>query len=346
MASSLRTMLFRTTIQAMVLVCAVVPSNAQIALEGSVPAGIGAPALVSEYYRIYRIVAPEKRPVKWPLRIIYFTKSHSHGTGFALPEWGGGGAIGDSLIIIPVDFKPLLEQSFPQITVHEIVHSVLSRAYPGLQIPRWFHEGAAMLLSGELSWEENATVSKAIFLGRLMPLASIDSVNSFKRGKADLAYSQSHLAALYLVDQYGMEVLPKILRAGRRSGNLYAGILEATGLNHREFEQAVVSYIASKYRLVFIVTDSYLWWGLIALLFIAGYIATKRRNRKRAAAMEEAERIEMERGKILAMESREVQSNGPTQMPPDAGRGDRPVAPAGEDKWSPSNPPMAKDETS
>jgi hypothetical protein len=275
--------------------CAAHPVSAQIILQGDVPAGVASSSLLSEYYRIYRIVAPEKRPVKSPLKIIYFTKSHTHGTGFVLPEWGGGGAIGDSLIIIPVDFKPFLEQSFPQITVHELVHIVLARAYPGVPIPRWFHEGAAMLLSGEMSWEENATVSKAIFFSRLMPLASIDSVNGFSRARADLAYSQGHLAALFLVDKYGMEVLPQILRAAKKSLNFQAGVFEAISLDRREFEEMVGNYIASKYRFVFFITDSYLWWAAIALLFIAGYVATVKRNRKRAAAMEEAERLEMER---------------------------------------------------
>ena len=282
---------FSTTI----VFCIVISSSADILLQGSVPAGINSSSLTSEYYRIYRIIAPEKRPDRSPLTILYFTKSHSHKTGFGLPEWGGGGAIGDSLIIIPVDFKPFLKQSFPQITVHELVHIVLARAYPGVAIPRWFHEGAAMLLSGELSWEESVTVSKAIFLGRLMPLASIDSVNSFKRSRADLAYSQSHLAALFLVEQYGIMVLPDILRAALKSRNFQAGFFEAIGLNLREFEDMVRKYITSRYQFVFFVTDSYMWWVLIAFLFIAAFIATTIRKRKRAAAMEEAERLEIEK---------------------------------------------------
>jgi hypothetical protein len=278
-----------------ILLCIVFPINGEIILQGSIPAGINSSSLLSEYYRIYRILAPEKRPDKSPLKIIYYTKSHAHEMGFVLPEWGGGGAIGDSLIIIPVDFKPFLEQSFRQITVHEIVHIILARAYPSFAVPRWFHEGAAMLLSGELSFEENAIVSKAIFLGRLMPLTAIDSVNGFKRNRADLAYSQSHLAALFLVEQYGMTVLSDILRGARKSKDFKAGMLDAIGLTMREFEEMVEKYIASRYRFVFFVTDSYMWWALIVLLFIVGFIATTIRNRKRAAAMEEEEKLEMEK---------------------------------------------------
>jgi hypothetical protein len=303
MASGKKKPLLFVALQAAILFCAVVPLNGDIILQGSIPAGVKSSSLSSEYFRVYRLCAPERRPDKSPLKIIYFTKSHSGETGFALPEWGGGGAIGDSLIIIPVDFKPFLQQSFPQITVHEIVHIVLARAYPGVRIPRWFHEGAAMLLSGELSFDENATVSKAIFLGHLMPLQSIDSVNGFKRTRADLAYSESHLAALFLVEQYGMTVLSEILREARKSKDFQAAMLSVIGLDAREFEEMVEKYIASKYRFVFFVTDSYIWWVLIALLFIVGFIATTIRNRKRAAAMEEAERIEMEKSKAAEVSS-------------------------------------------
>jgi len=79
---------------------------------------------------------------------------------FLPARMGGGGAIGRDLIVVPIDFKPFLEQSFFQITVHELVHIVLGRGYPGLAIPRWFHEGVAMTLAGELTLQENVGCRK------------------------------------------------------------------------------------------------------------------------------------------------------------------------------------------
>ena len=136
----------------------------QLRFEGRVPAEINPLFMASEYTRIYRKVAPMQRPDRSPLRIIYYSKNDTSAKGIILPEWGGGGTIGGNLIVIPVDFKPFLQQNFTQITVHELVHAVLYRAYPGVNVPRWFHEGLAMMLSGELSFEENTVVSKAVFL--------------------------------------------------------------------------------------------------------------------------------------------------------------------------------------
>ena len=267
----------------------------QITLQGPVPPEIKIRAVTSEYYRIYRTVAPRQTPDKTPLKIIYYSKTHGNSNPFSLPEWGGGGAIGRDLIVVPIDFKPFLEQSFSQITVHELVHIVLSRGYPGLAIPRWFHEGVAMTLAVELTLQENVGVSKAIFTSSLMPLASIDSVNTFGRNRADLAYSQAHLSVLFLVDQYGIEVLPEILNAARRTNNFWTGLNVALGISSQEFDAMLMKYLTSRYQFVFIFADTYAYWVAIVALFIVGFIMTGARNRKRAKAMEEEEKRESEK---------------------------------------------------
>ncbi|HMD67237.1 MAG TPA: hypothetical protein VKF42_00060, partial [Chitinivibrionales bacterium] len=114
--------------------------------EGIVPPDVDRAAMNGEYYRLYRLVAPGQRPDASPLRIVYYSDKSTVNYGGMLPEWGGGGAIGGNLIVVPTTFKPFLDQSFAQVTRHELVHAVLARAYPGLDIPRWFHEGAAMTL--------------------------------------------------------------------------------------------------------------------------------------------------------------------------------------------------------
>jgi flagellar biosynthesis/type III secretory pathway M-ring protein FliF/YscJ len=141
------------------------------------------------------------------------------------------------------------------------------------------------------------------------------SADSFKKGRANLAYSQSHLAVLFLVERHGMTILPELLQAARKSRNFESGMSETLGLNSREFEEMVEKYIASKFKLVFFITDSYLWWVLIALLFIVGYIATTIRNKKMAAAMEEAERREMEAAKADTIEAENSQPVTPPHNP-------------------------------
>ncbi len=262
----------------------------QLHFEGIIPADVDKTAMTAEYYRIYRIVAPRQRPDPSPLRVVYYTDNAGENFDHALPEWGGGGTIGGSLIVVPTTVKPFLEQSFAQITRHELVHAVLARAYPGLYIPRWFHEGAAMTLSGELSFQENVIVSKAIFTNSLMPLSSIDSVNGFGRNRADLAYSQSHLAVLFLIEQYGIEVLSDILYSARKTGSFWQGVQAVLSLAPSEFELLARKDITSRYQLVFVFADYYAFWVVVVFLFLVAFGVTVVRKQKKMALMEQEEK--------------------------------------------------------
>jgi Peptidase MA superfamily len=257
--------------------------------EGPLPPDVDKPAMNAEYFRLYRLLAARQRPDMHPVHIVYLTGKESATREYGLPEWGGGGAIGSDLIVIPTAAKPFLDLGFAQITRHELVHIVLNRAYPSCGIPRWFHEGAAMTLSGELSFEENVIVSKAIFSGRLQPLSSIDSVNAFGRNRADLAYCQSHLSVLFLIDQYGIEVLSQILASARKTGSFWQGVNAVLSITPQEFEQAVRAYITSRYRLVFLIADYPTFWVVIVLLFLAASVVAIVRKRRKLDLMERLE---------------------------------------------------------
>jgi hypothetical protein len=264
---------------------------AQLQFEGAIPPDINTATMTAEYYRIYRMVAPRQRPDPAPLRIVYYTKKSDENFDNVLPEWGGGGAIGGNLIVIPTAIRPFLEQSFGQVTRHELVHAVLARAYPGLEIPRWFHEGVAMTLSGEIGFQENVVVSAAIFTGSLMSLASIDSVNNFGRNRADLAYCQSHLAVLFLIDQYGIDIVPDLLIMARKTGSFWNGVHAVLSLMPPEFEGLYRKDISSRFQLAFVFADYYVFWVAIALLFlVAAGVAIVRKQKKLAQmAREEKE---------------------------------------------------------
>jgi hypothetical protein len=279
-----------------------------IDLQGRVPRGITGAFLHDNYARILKAVAPDAPADSAPIRIIYYGRSDERKLGVRLPEWGGGGAIGRDSIIVPVDRAPLPDMDVGRVTVHELVHIALERAYGRLRVPRWFHEGLAMTLSGELSLEEQVTLSRAIFLRKLLPLDSVEQVNRFDTYGAALAYSQSHLAVAYLIDKYGMDGVPELLSAVRETGRFDSALSGVFGLTMPELERAVNNYTAERFRYVFFFSDTYLYWSLGALLLVAGFITVTVRNRKRRRQMELEELAEDERLKRVAgkMKKREV----------------------------------------
>ena len=173
-----------------------------------------------------------------------------------------------------------------------------------LRLPRWFHEGLAMTLSGELVFEEQLALSRAIFTKRLMPLDSIDHVNRFDAYGADLAYSESHLAVAFMIDKYGIDGIPELLQAVRATGRFDRALMQVFGLTPPEFERLVTTYIIDRYRFLFLVGDTYLFWIPAAILVVIAFILIRSRNKKRRNLMEaeEARELREENGEEIQVD--------------------------------------------
>jgi len=257
-----------------------------IELKGFVPPQINEPALIYEYKRIHTAIAPFRRIDMSAITVTFFSEGRAGNRKYSLPEWGGGGAIGRNTVVVNVDTKPFLNHTSYQITVHELVHIAISRICDTIDIPRWFHEGLAMVLSAEVTDRENIVISKAIFSGSLMRLAAIDSVNGFSRFRAELAYSQSRAAALFLIDSYGMEIIPEIIRSVLQKGSFWEGFHDALQISQNELEALYIGYVMKKNGRFLWLLDYNLLWACMALLFLAGYAVTMMRVRQRRMILE------------------------------------------------------------
>lgn len=266
------------------------PARGFVELRGFVPRGVSEELVAYEYKRIHRLLAPDERVDTSPLVVTYFTRKGTAHEQYSLPEWGGGGAIGTDRIVVAVDVTPLLDQDFVQTTIHELAHIVINRVAGKTPVPRWFHEGVAMMVSRDVSFREHTVISRAIFAGALMPLSSIDSVNRFGAHRARLAYAQSRQAVRFLVETYGVESLGMILREARRGGSFERAFQEVLGITPGELNRLVRRFVTQRYGPVFWLADTYVLWLAILALALVAYAAAMVRKRRRAAAMEEEER--------------------------------------------------------
>ncbi|MFP4418449.1 MAG: peptidase MA family metallohydrolase [Chitinispirillaceae bacterium] len=273
-------------------------------LQGFVPQGISPAFITYEYERIFQTLAPDMPLSRSPLYVIYFSRKMMPEHAYWLPEWGGGGAIGSDTIVVAVDAEPLLEQNLRITTVHELAHIVIKRIAPRVDIPRWFHEGSALLLSGDITWREQVVISQAMFAGSLLALDSIEKVNRFGAFKARLAYAQSRLAIQVLVDTYGMEVLSELLDAADSSGSFSSAIYNVLGLTPAELENMIRTEIHKRSNPLIWLADSYLLWIGIVLLFLLGFVVTRVRNRKKALQMEREEARESRESRDESREMR------------------------------------------
>lgn|SRR5512133_1103992 len=280
----------------LILLVAVLALQASvISLQGHVPPGVETETLLKDYYRIRKVLDSSFVHDTGTITIIYYTKNDTKKTGVRLPEWGGGGAIGTDTIIVPVD-RPyaFFSGDLYKVTVHELVHIALARAFGSMRVPRWFHEGLAMQLSGELSFEESAILSRAILTHSLLPLDSIEFVNRFTQARAQTAYSQSHFAMNFLTHLYGYDMLPELLDSAKVFRRFDTACVRVFGLTTHEFDSIVKIELIKKYKYAFIVADNELFWILILVLAIAAFIVTLVRNRQKRKRMEKEEEEEEE----------------------------------------------------
>jgi len=274
----------------------VFPATAiELRFEGYVPAHLDTTALVREYARIGKTVGIDSANDRAPLHLIFYRVAEQRKTGIRLPEWGGGGAIGEDSIVIPVDRQSAFYRSdMERIILHEMVHIVLARAYGHLRLPRWFHEGMAMTLSGEIDFEEQVILSRAIITRSLVPLDSMERLNRFSQWRARVAYSQCHFAVGFLLDTYGFDLIPELLRESKSTRNFDTACLRVFGLTVEELETLLRKEMARRYRLLFFFADSSLFWIGVAALAVIAFVATVMRNRRKRARMEREEREERE----------------------------------------------------
>jgi hypothetical protein len=261
--------------------------SAEIVIQGFPPAGVTPAALQYEYRKICTILAPNRPADMSRLTVEYFFRENLLDRGDTLPEWGGGGAIGRDKIVVPLDVEPFLDQNFYQITVHELTHIAINRICGTESVPRWFHEGLAMVCSGEVTFQEQLVLSEAIIRQNILPLAAIDSVNSFGKFRAELAYCQSRQALLSMIYTWGMEGVRGVIDRVRRGSGFWQAVDTVLAITPQEFEQHSRDDLAKRFNFMFFITDTYLVWLGIVILFLVAFVVTKIRNARRAGMLEE-----------------------------------------------------------
>lgn len=199
-------------------------------------------------------------------------------TEHALPDWSSAAALpGNRIVISPLDGRKI---DVERIVAHEIVHCVIDDAAGGAYVPRWFHEGFAELLSGELGVSGRARLFHAVLNKRLMSFYDIERVFTEDAEGATLAYDQSLLAARMLIENHSRGVASAILSSMNGGDEFEVSFNRATGLTEADFEAAYLLRVKSVYGWRSLVTFIPGTWTAILLLAFLAYAATKLRTRR------------------------------------------------------------------
>ena len=147
-----------------------------------------------------------------------------------------------------------------RLALHEITHAVqleylLAGPYRSLQIiltgvlsPLWFMEGVAQYESN--AWDSTPAmyVRDAVMDHRLIPLNQLRGFSHLPPHQIRLAYYQSDLFIQFLVDTYGQDTIPRLLRLIKNELNLHSVLHQVTGKDANQLEWAWREYADSRLR--------------------------------------------------------------------------------------------------
>ncbi len=202
-----------------------------------------------------------------------------------LPDWGVGVAL-PSGRLIALDYArlPAVGKGVKEVFLHEMVHALLFQGGKEAYYPAWFHEGTAMLYSGE--WKFKDTVSLALE-GRVPRLDRLRGPFPSSTAGADRAYRTSLLAVNRLQQKHGPGVVLRLIEAAARTGDFEIAFFEVTNQSLEDFHLDFDRAMNLRFGWLVMLTR---WPGLfvlMALVFAFGAIRKIILTRRRLAEMDD-----------------------------------------------------------
>lgn len=175
---------------------------------------------------------------------------------------------------------------------HELSHLFLHDMSGDHEMPVWFDEGLAMLMSGkQVSWWDGITLSNALLSNKVMDFSQIEKVLQFDEKKARIAYLESQSAVLFLIQRLPQHNLVRFLQEAKRNG-LNEALQSSLQLDSIDFEIKWYRNLAKRYKWYIFFNFTNLIWLFMLFILTAGYFLVRRRNRKLLRKWTEFENLE------------------------------------------------------
>ena len=181
------------------------------------------------------------------------------------------------------------DQDYRGMLRHELLHVLIARNTNLANVPRWFNEGIAMVMSRELRWANTMRVAHMYVRRRVIPYAELDFAfaplgNEMVFGDA---YAEAYSMTLHLIDEVSEERFWRIVlalnemsfdEALRKHAGLTPGALYE-GWRSSLWKIALIASLVSGFTL----------FDVMAILLILAYVRKRRRGRTMLCAWDEEE---------------------------------------------------------
>lgn len=216
-----------------------------------------------------------------------------------VPRWVSGYAYSERgiVVLLPARTPSYPNSSLEDLLRHEVAHVLVARAAGNRPLPRWFHEGVAMIAG--LSWglDDRTRLTLALATDRAVSLDELDHRFGGGQGEVNRAYAIAGSFVRDLLDRHGPGAPAAILQGVAGGLSFEDAFHKATGVS---LAAATSSFWRSQtfwYRWVPLLTSSVTLWLLITLLALWAI----QRRRARDAALKRMWDEEEERARLAAL---------------------------------------------
>ena len=203
-------------------------------------------------------------------------RTHGHA-----PEWSIAMALGnpDRIVLQSPVVSKISWSRFEKLIVHELNHICFRRMNNSYSAPAWFSEGLAMRSSGEFSIIHKITLSRAVWKKILFPLSRIYNMHTLSTFGIKQAYAQSAAAVSAMVYYYDLTSLRMIFESMQNGLDFQDAFIQITGDDLLDFQEKYELFVRQNYRWMFLLRSSNLFFVLLPLILISGFVIKRKRNK-------------------------------------------------------------------
>ena len=235
------------------------------------------PAGLADAQRLTGLVA-EPGP---PIRVVLAPEGSD--VARSAPPWVSGWAWPESgtVILLPQREPGVPADSLEDLLRHEVAHVLIGRAAGFRPVPRWFHEGVALVAGDSWGLDDRSRLALTVLRRERLPLPELERRFSGNQGQVQEAYAVAGGLVRDLLQRHGAGVTGEIL-AGVQAGQPFEAAFEsAAGEPLAVAEAAFWDEQTSWVSWLPLLSSPFLGWGLV-LLLAAG---ARRRKQRRAEAL-------------------------------------------------------------
>jgi len=195
------------------------------------------PALAADAQRLERVEPARLQAVVrmvgldspgGPIRIVLAPEDSDLARG--TPSWVPAFAAGEVIVILPGRTISYPHETLEEVLQHEVAHVLVARAAGHRPVPRWFHEGVALLAERTWSLGERTRFAHELAAGATVSPDEIDALFRGPVSAVERAYSLSNAFVHDLVRTHGPDLPARVLGVMRAGREFDAAFLATTGV--------------------------------------------------------------------------------------------------------------------